>query len=64
MGGQEIIIYRLLMQEIDVMMIIFNSLFFWITFGGKMGVAAMGAHKNMGPQNPTKKSAHWLHFLG
>ena len=33
-------------------------------FGGKMGVAAMVAPKNTGPQDPNKKLAQWVDLLG
>ena len=39
---------------------------FWkyLIFGGKMGVAATVAPKGLGPQDPTKKLAHWVDLLG
>ena len=33
-------------------------------FGGKMGVAATVAPRGLGPQDPTKKLAHWVDLLG
>ena len=33
---------------------------FWATFGGKMGVAITRAPNGLGPQNLTKKLAHWM----
>ena len=33
-------------------------------FGGIMGVAATVAPKGLGPQDPTKKLAHWVDLLG
>ena len=33
-------------------------------FDGKMGVAATVATKGLGPQEPTKKLAHWVKLLG
>ena len=33
-------------------------------FGGEMGVAATVAPKGLGPQDPTKKLAHWVNLLG
>ena len=37
---------------------------FWALFGGKMGVAATLAPKDLGPKNPTKKLAHVGFLLG
>ena len=37
---------------------------FWATHGGKMGVAALWAHKGMGRLKLTNKSFYWVYLLG
>ena len=54
----ETIIYRLMVRNhvFDA----FKKILFW----GEMGVAATVAPKGLGPQDPTKKLAHWVELLG
>ena len=42
----------------------FSVLFFWATYGGKMGVATTHAPNGLLPPNLTKKLAHWVDLLG
>ena len=57
MGTQETIIYRFVIKNLS-WIAYFSVLLFWVTFGGKMGVAATRA-----PNDLTKKLAHWVDLL-
>ena len=59
MGTQETIIYRLVMRNPSYDA---NFSFSWVTFGGKMGVAATRPPSCLGPSNLTKKLATWWTF--
>ena len=62
-GGQETIIYRLVMRILcyDAY---FSVLIFWATFGGKVGVATTRALNGLRPPNQTKTLAHLVDLLG
>ena len=60
---QEIIIYWSVMRNPSCDAY-FSFLFFWATFGGKMGLANTHAPNGLGPPDPTKTSAHGVDLLG
>ena len=43
---------------------VFDAFLKDVLFGGKIGVAATVEPRGLGPQDPTKKLAQWLNFLG
>ena len=57
MGTQEIIIYRLVVINLNYYYY-FLVLTFWTIIGGKMGVATTRTSYGSGPPAPTKKLAH------
>ena len=60
---QDTIIYRLYMRNYGYDAYLPISIF-WIRFVAKNGLAAILAPKGLGPQNPTKKLAHYVYRVG